>query len=310
MDTGKNRIVGKNTKRALKSTLFAVLLSASLSLEGLAAMTADGPGAAYESARETAENTASEENTASAEEMMGEGPISMDVVYGYDNVAKSGRFLPLDILLDNTREIDFNGVLSVTSREPDYDGYSNSSQVKYDAYRYEFPISIEAGKSLEKKLNISLSSRLDVMYINLYDENGKQVLSKRLKMDLDTQTAQLFIGVVSDEPEKLSYLDQVGVNYSILRTKTIDLAVYDLPDTELGLDQLDVLLITDFNTQAFTQEQTDAILEWVHRGGILLFGTGNRGEETLSAFSSQLLEYPVLPAISYEISMGSERGVK
>ena len=45
MDTGKNRIVGKNTKRALKSTLFAVLLSASLSLEGLAAMTADGPGA-------------------------------------------------------------------------------------------------------------------------------------------------------------------------------------------------------------------------------------------------------------------------
>ena len=241
MDTGKNRIVGKNTKRALKSTLFAVLLSASLSLEGLAAMTADGPGAAYESARETAENTASEENTASAEEMMGEGPISMDVVYGYDNVAKSGRFLPLDILLDNTREIDFNGVLSVTSREPDYDGYSNSSQVKYDAYRYEFPISIEAGKSLEKKLNISLSSRLDVMYINLYDENGKQVLSKRLKMDLDTQTAQLFIGVVSDEPEKLSYLDQVGVNYSMLRTKTIDLAVYDLPDTELGLDQLDVL---------------------------------------------------------------------
>ena len=115
--------------------------------------------------------------------------------------------------------------------------------------------------------------------VHLYDENGKQVLSKRLKMDLDTQTAQLFIGVVSDEPEKLSYLDQVGVNYSMLRTKTIDLAVYDLPDTELGLDQLDVLLITDFNTQALTQEQTDAILEWVHRGGILLFGTGNRGEE-------------------------------
>ena len=115
MDTGKNRIVGKNTKRALKSTLLPSFVSF-LSLEGLAAMTADGPGAAYESAGETAENTASEENTASAEEMMGEGPISMDVVYGYDNVAKSGRFLPLDILLDNTREIDFNGVLSVTSR--------------------------------------------------------------------------------------------------------------------------------------------------------------------------------------------------
>ena len=142
MDTGKNRIVGKNTKRALKSTLFAVLLSASLSCEALAVMTADGPGAAYESSRETSENTASAEETTLAEELMGEGPILMDVVYGYDNVAKSGRFLPLDIQLDNTQETDFNGILSVTSREPDYDGYNNNSQVKYDAYRYEFPVTI------------------------------------------------------------------------------------------------------------------------------------------------------------------------
>lgn len=310
MDTGKNRIVGKNTKRALKSTLFAVLLSASLSCEALAAMTADGPGAAYESSGETSENTASAEETTLAEELLGEGPILMDVVYGYDNVAKSGRFLPLDIQLDNTQETDFNGTLSVTSREPDYDGYNNNSQVKYDAYRYEFPVTIEANGSLEKKLNISLSNRSDVMYISLYDDNEKQVLSKRLKMDLNTQTAQLFIGVVSDAPEKLSYLDQVGVNYSMLRTKTIDLTVYDLPDTELGLDQLDVLLITDFNTQALTQEQTDAILEWVHRGGILLLGTGDRGEETLSAFSKQLLEYPVSQAVAYDLHMGADRGTK
>lgn len=310
MDTGKNRIVGKNTKRALKSTLFAVLLSVFLSFEGLAAMTADGPGAAYESVKENTEDTASTEDAQFAKELITEGPISMDVVYGYDNVAKSGRFLPLDIQLGNDQETDFNGVLTVTSREPDYDGYSNSSQVKYDAYRYEFPVTIEANGSLEKKLNISLSSHSDVMYISLYDENEKQVLNKRLKMDLNTQIAQLFIGVLSDAPQKLSYLDQVGVNYSMLRTRTIDLTVYDLPDTELGLDQLDVLLITDFNTQALTQEQTDAILEWVHRGGILLLGTGDRGKETLSAFSKQLLEYPVQPASLYHLHMGADRGIK
>ena len=97
-------------KRALKSTPFCRPFVSFPKFGRTGSHDADGPGAAYEFARETAENTASEENTASAEEMMGEGPISMDVVYGYDNVAKSGRFLPLDILLDNTREIDFNGV--------------------------------------------------------------------------------------------------------------------------------------------------------------------------------------------------------
>lgn len=145
------------------------------------------------------------------------------------------------------------------------------------------------------------------MYITLMDGAGNEVLSKRLKMDLNTDAAQLFIGVLCDEPERLSYLEQVGVNYSMLRTKTIDLSVYDLPDTELGLDQLDVLLITDFNSETLTEEQTEAIWEWVHRGGILLFGTGARGDETLSAFSKQLLEYPVSPGMVYEIQMGQDR---
>ena len=45
-------------------------------------------------------------------------------------------------------------------------------------------------------------------------------------MDLNTDAAQLFIGVLCDEPERLSYLEQVGVNYSMLRTKTIDLSVF------------------------------------------------------------------------------------
>ncbi len=69
---------------------------------------------------------------------------------------KSGRFLPLDIQLDNTSEETFEGTLCVTSQEPDYDGYSNNSQEKYDTYRYEFPVMIQGDSSLEKKLNISL----------------------------------------------------------------------------------------------------------------------------------------------------------
>ena len=308
MDTGKNKMVGMRKKRALRGTLFAVILSASMSFSALAAMTADGPGmgTAAGASADTSDSTDSEQvlKTEAAPE---EGPIRMDVVYGYDNVAKSGRFLPLDIQLDNTSEETFEGTLCVTSQEPDYDGYSNNSQEKYDTYRYEFPVMIQGDSSLEKKLNISLCSKSDLMYITLMDGAGNEVLSKRLKMDLNTDAAQLFIGVLCDEPERLSYLEQVGVNYSMLRTKTIDLSVYDLPDTELGLDQLDVLLITDFNSETLTEEQTEAIWEWVHRGGILLFGTGARGDETLSAFSKQLLEYPVSPGMVYEIQMGQDR---
>lgn len=152
MDTGKNKMVGMRKKRALRGTLFAVILSASMSFSALAAMTADGPGmgTAAGASADTSDSTDSEQvlKTEAAPE---EGPIRMDVVYGYDNVAKSGRFLPLDIQLDNTSEETFEGTLCVTSQEPDYDGYSNNSQEKYDTYRYEFPVMIQGDSSLEKK---------------------------------------------------------------------------------------------------------------------------------------------------------------
>ena len=147
MDTGKNKMVGMRKKRALRGTLFAVILSASMSFSALAAMTADGPGmgTAAGASADTSDSTDSEQvlKTEAAPE---EGPIRMDVVYGYDNVAKSGRFLPLDIQLDNTSEETFEGTLCVTSQEPDYDGYSNNSQEKYDTYRYEFPVMIQPQK--------------------------------------------------------------------------------------------------------------------------------------------------------------------
>lgn len=40
---------------------------------------------------------------------------------------------------------------------------------------------IQGDSSLEKKLNISLCSKSDLMYITLMDGAGNEVLSKRLK---------------------------------------------------------------------------------------------------------------------------------
>ena len=117
MDTGKNKMVGMRKKRALRGTLFAVILSASMSFSALAAMTADGPGmgTAAGASADTSDSTDSEQvlKTEAAPE---EGPIRMDVVYGYDNVAKSGRFLPLDIQLDNTSEETFDELCALLPR--------------------------------------------------------------------------------------------------------------------------------------------------------------------------------------------------
>lgn len=278
-------IVPINRKRALKGSLFGLVLAGILSLQALGA---EGRGVSETGARE-------------------ESPVTLDVVYGYQNIAKSGRFLPLRIEIQNQRDQAFKGTLCVLAMESELKGYSMEQE--YDMYRYEYPFKVEASGSLVKALSISLGARMDQMYVRILDESGKEVTQKRLKLNLNLETAELFIGVLSDNPAKLLYLNGVGINYSTLRTRTIEMNADSLPDSELGLDQLDVLLVTDFDTGRLSKQQIEAVWEWVQEGGTLLIGTGERGEDVLRGFGSQLLEAPLPQPDRYVVNMGVEYAV-
>ena len=100
------------------------------------------------------------------------------------------------------------------------------------------------------------------------------------------------MGVLSDHPERLSYMDHMGINYSTLRTRLIELDQDTMPESRQELDQLDVLLINDFDTGSLDSRQLEAVWEWTQSGGTLLFGTGEHANETLGAFSKDALSQP------------------
>ena len=289
----------------LKSTLFALLLSLFAVVTVSAAMTADGPGNAGSSLPGSAAGPRTADGI--SQEGMMDGPVTMEVVYGYDNVARSGRILPMTLTFKNSMDQDFTGTLRVATLEPEYQSYSGRSQWNYSTYSYEYPIEVGAGETAEQKIQISLSDRVDQVHLSLVDENGKETASRRVKLDLNLNTAELYIGVLSDRPERLSYLDNMGINYSTLRTRVIELDLDTLPETQRGLDQLDVLLINDFDTKRLSETQKEAVWEWAQRGGVLLFGTGEHGRETMSAFSQELLAYPLPEAGVFDIDMAMEK---
>ena len=285
MEACNNMIFPQRIGRALKSTLFAIFFAACAVME------------VYGAAGSGTEGSQEESFTGS--------PVTMDVTYGYQNIAKSGRYLPLDITLENHIEQSFTGTLCILTMEPQ----EYSGQVEYNAYRYEYPVEIQGEGSLKQSFSISMGAGMDQMYLILLDDQGNEAGRKRLKLNLNMDTAELFLGILSDTPDKLLYLNNVGINYSTLRTRTIELSAASLPEDEIGLDQLDVLLITDFDTGILSGEQVDAIWEWVEKGGVLLIGTGARGADTLRAFRQELLESPVPQAETYEVNMGVEYAV-
>lgn len=288
--------------RVLQSALFALLFSLSLPFSAAAAITADGPGSGVAGPGETVPGEELQ-NQMLFQDTAAPLPMEMEVRYGYDNTARSGRFLPVTVRFTSSMEEDFTGSLRVTTLEPEYVSYGTGNLSKYSTYRYEFPVEVGAGETAEKKVQISLSLQADQVLLSLVDKEGKEIASRRVKLDLNLNTAELYIGVLSDHPERLSYMDHMGINYSTLRTRLIELDCAALPQSHRELDQLDVILINDFDTDSLSRRQVEAIWEWTQRGGVLLFGTGARGSETMSAFSDVLLDSPLPQVNVFELDM-------
>lgn len=208
-----------------------------------------------------------------------ESSIIMDVHYGYGNTAKGGRYIPVEVVLQNTEEASFNGQLRVLTMESDY-----------DIYRYDYPVYIEGGASAEKLMDIPLGNRIDQLFISLVDEAGNQVIHKRVKLNVSSEIPELFIGILSDTPEKLNYMNGIGVDYSMLRTRTFALNEENFPVDEIGLNLMDVLLISNYRIRDLSEMQSQALVEWVRSGGIMILGTGARVDDTLGRFAPELLD--------------------
>lgn len=136
--------------RVLKGALFALLFSLSVLFPSYAAITADGPGSGVAGPRETAPEEGAQ-TEALWQDPASLRPLEMEVVYGYDNTARSGRILPMTIRVTNSAKEDFTGTLRAATLEPEYSPYGNGSLSEYSTYRYEYPIEVKAGETVEKR---------------------------------------------------------------------------------------------------------------------------------------------------------------
>ena len=112
------RIFSRNMKRALKSSLFGLLLAAAVAVQAFGAEAGITGAEAGTSGAEAGQYGDSGQDMDGAEELT-DSPVTLDVVYGYKNIAKSGRFLPLRVELGNRTDQVFKGTLCVLAMESD-----------------------------------------------------------------------------------------------------------------------------------------------------------------------------------------------
>lgn len=206
-------------------------------------------------------------------------PVSMDISYGYEDSAKGGRYLPVNVTIQNNQETPVEGTLEIKTRESDE-----------TVYRYDYGVEIEAKGSETTRYYIPLGTAADELELSLADDSDNVLLSRKVKLNVSRDVPELFVGVLSDAPWELHYLNGVGINYSTLRTRTFELDGTDFPEDEVGLSLFDVLVVNNYKLRDLSGTQTAAIMNWVQDGGVLILGTGDRVDDTLGRFAPELLD--------------------
>lgn len=126
--------------------------------------------------------------------------------------------------------------------------------------------------------------------VALVDKHSKEVASREFEYFFRGESSGLTMGILSDSYSDLTYLDMGGNTlYFQQKEQPIRLEELNQDNLQKSLDGLTLLVIDNYNTGVLTEEEMEAIEDWNQDGGILIVGTGSRGEETLAGFKDGYL---------------------
>jgi hypothetical protein len=206
-------------------------------------------------------NTSSEKSIINDDEKM---TISVD--YGYAQYAKYGRYMAIKANILN-KETDFHGWLEVIV----------PSEKDSVAYRKEF--SVTANQSTEVSVTVPVIDDTGLLNVKIIDKKHNTIVEKEYKLKIGNYEKQLYIGLLSDNPEELEYMNTLG-------SRVFNLDESNLSDDYLGLELLDIIVINHFDTNRLSETQLNAIEKWVMEGGTLVIGTGEYVTDTLASLSN------------------------
>ena len=207
-------------------------------------------------------------------------PVSMEVSSIYGEIGKMGVHVPLTVALYGQTSESFEGTVLVRTLE-------NSAEEGEEIYEYRYPVQVNTAETKEMQIYVPLGQKSNRIHILLTDDDGQEIAKEDMKFEISRDMGRLVVGLLSDKPEALRYLDGIGMEYGMVNSVLIPMEETEFPSDERGLELMDVLIINRFHTGKLTAAQKNAITNWVKAGGTLLFGTGTWVNDTLDAFSDE-----------------------
>ncbi len=222
--------------------------------------------------------------------------FDISVSYGYENTVKIGRDAAFHITVHNLGEA-FEGTLKLMTAAYEEEGYyvssssislpfSSPSTIRYyDNYGLSKALKLETDETKTESFEIPFTSSAPYIKVVLEEPDGTVKGEKVIQLSVLSASAEIMVGVLTDYPEWMQYMDGVHLKeYSNVTTSLVMQNARNLERTVYGLDMLDVIIVQDFNRERLDDGQKEALRQWVSRGGILVMGgeTGNIAAEEIN----------------------------
>ena len=219
--------------------------------------------------------------------------------------------------------LQINVTITVRNDGSDFKGtvrLEGGAQYYYSTIAFDRTISIGAGETESAVITIPSMQHDPGYYIAmdytvvLIDDKGKTVYEEEIPAILEA--SRYYIGIISDNPSELSYLDKKDIVISSanagydLRTST---SVIASAGDASELSQYSCIMISDYDTSKLSEDAIDNLISWTRAGGMLMIGLSSGGNE-IKGFPDDFTDINVngnalFSDLSYEYGMNDTYNV-
>ncbi|MDD5935269.1 MAG: hypothetical protein PUC65_06900 [Clostridiales bacterium] len=225
-----------------------------------------------------AATTSSENQDISGPVVIVKDQLVVTVSYGISQEARYGRYTSFTTDIYNKGKT-FQGVVKAT--------LLNNGQ---ENVTYAVEKKLTGGEKTQVSLILPMNRYTQEINFTLENEDGKTVVEDIIPLDIKNYGDKSIIGVLSDDPIPLSYLQYYG-------SKVVFLSRDILSSDYLSYDLLDTIVVDHFDLDTLEADKIESLLSFIEMGGNLVLGVNEDDQSNI-----ELLEQYRVVKIDHELS--------
>lgn len=210
--------------------------------------------------------------TASA---LADGGVTVSADFGYDGAVTYLSAMPLRVTLKNDgADAELTVAIDVDRSSSEYD-------------TYEYPLSLASGAEKQLVIPIMLNYKQKTYTVRVTGKDGL-IASVPITPKKVIAPTTLLVGVLSDSPQTLSYLNIGTANDQLMRGEvwqTIALTQETFPDSYELMRAFSFLAVDGVDISQFSDAQRQTLETWLINGGVAIVGGGTRAVSAYRGFA-------------------------